>query len=124
MHCNLFLLYRYSYGSDYSSERLNSTIEDYFSFFFVREPFERLASAYEDKIVRSSYHGWREKIPKNYTQVSREERTHPDYPTFEEFLLYHLDEVYHMHTFELQKYLDFEKDCYFLSFFFFFGLKQ
>ena len=94
MHCNSFLLYRYSYGSDYSSERLNSTIEDYFSFFFVREPFERLASAYEDKIVRSRYHGWREKIPKNYTQVSREERTHPEYPTFEEFLLYHLDEVY------------------------------
>ena len=72
---------------------INSSMSEYFSFFFVREPFERLASAYEDKIVRTNYHGWRDKIPKDYEKVPKEERENPEYPTFEEFLLYHLDEV-------------------------------
>ena len=45
---NYKLLYK-----DYSDEEIKLRLQSYFKFLFVREPFERLLSAYEDKFVET-----------------------------------------------------------------------
>ena len=46
--------------------------EEYFTFVFVRHPFDRLASAYQDKVLDTNYAGWHKKIPKNYTREPKD----------------------------------------------------
>ena len=61
----------------------------YFSFVFVRDPFERLVSSYYTT-VKSNYKNWTSVIPKDLYKMPREKREYPDMPTFEEFVYYHL----------------------------------
>ena len=48
----------YKHLSQYSDEDIKLRLKTYFKLFFVREPFERLLSAYSDKFVKSR-HTWK-----------------------------------------------------------------
>ncbi|XP_049545740.1 carbohydrate sulfotransferase 11 [Anopheles darlingi] len=85
-----------------SVEKLRQAINGSISFIIVRHPFERLVSAYKDKIqyaLRNSHHhklGIRI-IQKYRKMVNGKPVTLLKYPTFSEFVDYLLDEIKHPH---------------------------
>lgn len=86
-----------------SVEALREAINGSVSFLIVRHPFERLVSAYKDKIqyaLPNSHHqklGIR--IIQKYRKVSKGQPwSTQKYPTFPEFVNYMLDEVRHPHA--------------------------
>ena len=85
---------RWGYPPGQASFKINADMRrGYFSFIFVREPLERLVSAYFSKAVRSNYKNWQSVIPKDLFKLPREQREYPDMPTFEEFVYYLLHVV-------------------------------
>ncbi|XP_020041938.1 carbohydrate sulfotransferase 13 [Castor canadensis] len=82
--------------ADFSPAEINRRLRDYLAFLFVREPFERLASAYRNKFARP----YSEAFQRRYgTRIVRRlrPRAHPDALArghdvrFAEFLAYLLD---------------------------------
>ena len=57
------------------------------SFTFVRHPFTRLVTAYQHKVLKNNYQGWRDKIPQD-TNIGPEETEPMEKrpPTFAEFV--------------------------------------
>ena len=76
---------------DYGIGDKLTILKNVFSFTFVRHPFVRLVSTYQDKVIDNNYRHWREIIPKNYTRVPITSRIrNHDWPTFEEFVAFFL----------------------------------
>ena len=82
--------------SEYSTAEINRRLRSYLKFVFVREPFERLVSAYRNKFTRS----YNEAFHKRYgTKIVRRHRADPrpealeagDDVSFEEFVYYLVD---------------------------------
>ncbi|XP_059918334.1 carbohydrate sulfotransferase 11-like [Gadus macrocephalus] len=82
--------------SEYSTTEINRRLRSYLKFVFVREPFERLVSAYRNKFTRS----YNEAFHKRYgTKIVRRHRPDPrpealeagDDVSFEEFVYYLVD---------------------------------
>uniref|UniRef100_A0A182WKU9 Carbohydrate sulfotransferase n=1 Tax=Anopheles minimus TaxID=112268 RepID=A0A182WKU9_9DIPT len=85
-----------------SVEKLQEAINESISFIIVRHPFERLVSAYKDKIQyalpNSHHHKLGNRIIQKYRKtVNGKPSTLLKYPTFSEFVNYLLDEVKHPH---------------------------
>ena len=55
-------------------EEKKSIIRESLSFFFVRHPFERLVSAYRNKVLEYNFQNWRGRTPKNFTREPKEDR--------------------------------------------------
>ncbi|XP_058457813.1 carbohydrate sulfotransferase 11 [Malaya genurostris] len=86
-----------------SVETLREAINDSISFVIVRHPFERLVSAYKDKIQyalpNSHHHKLGIRIIQKYRKVIKGQPWNTQkYPTFPEFVNYLLDEVRHPHA--------------------------
>ncbi|XP_061731529.1 carbohydrate sulfotransferase 11 [Nerophis ophidion] len=84
--------------SEYSASQINQRLRSYLKFVFVREPFERLVSAYRNKFTRS----YNTAFHKRYgTKIVRRHRAHPrpealangDDVSFAEFVYYLVDEA-------------------------------
>ncbi|XP_038872336.1 carbohydrate sulfotransferase 11-like [Salvelinus namaycush] len=82
--------------SEYSNSQINQRLRSYLKFVFVREPFERLVSAYRNKFTRS----YNTAFHKRYgTKIIRRHRPNPqaealergDDVSFEEFVYYLVD---------------------------------
>ena len=82
--------------SEYSAAEINRRLRSYLKFIFVREPFERLVSAYRNKFTRS----YNTAFHKRYgTKIIRRHRLDPkrgslergDDVSFEEFVYYLVD---------------------------------
>ncbi|XP_038870664.1 carbohydrate sulfotransferase 11-like [Salvelinus namaycush] len=82
--------------SEYSTSQINQRLRSYLKFVFVREPFERLVSAYRNKFTRS----YNTAFHKRYgTKIIRQHRPDPqaealergDDVSFEEFVYYLVD---------------------------------
>lgn len=82
--------------SEYSTSQINQRLRSYLKFVFVREPFERLVSAYRNKFTRS----YNTAFHKRYgTKIIRRHRPNPqaealergDDVSFEEFVYYLVD---------------------------------
>ncbi|KAJ8260047.1 hypothetical protein GJAV_G00176460 [Gymnothorax javanicus] len=82
--------------SEYSTAEINHRLRTYLKFIFVREPFERLVSAYRNKFTRS----YNTAFHKRYgTKIIRRHRPNPrpealdrgDDVSFEEFVYYLVD---------------------------------
>ena len=75
---------------DYNESEISKRLETHFKFLFVREPFKRLLSAYEDKFFgknRIYTNGYRKMIVKAYRPQDEEEvGTKTNNVTFTEFL--------------------------------------
>ncbi|XP_049299683.1 carbohydrate sulfotransferase 11 [Anopheles funestus] len=85
-----------------SVEKLQEAINESISFIIVRHPFERLVSAYKDKIQyalpNSHHHKLGNRIIQKYRKtVNGKPTTLLKYPTFSEFVNYLLDEIKHPH---------------------------
>ncbi|XP_074653567.1 carbohydrate sulfotransferase 10-like [Tubulanus polymorphus] len=82
-----------SYSQDEKTERLKT----YFKFLFVRHPFERLLSAYLDKIVRKYDKGYADLEPM-IIRSARNDVKPGDRATFKEFaefiLLHYVDDIH------------------------------
>lgn len=78
-----------------SVSQLSSLLKNYTSFLIVRHPFERLLSAYRDKIESTRYITYqtigRHIIWRYRQDVVQRKAYKPPYPTFEEFVRYILD---------------------------------
>ena len=77
--------------SEYSEEEMSFKLKSqtYFKFFFVREPFERLLSAYKHKFIRTP--DYTKNIRKNIVQALRPQEYDPqgeNYVKFSEFIQY------------------------------------
>ncbi|XP_055608775.1 carbohydrate sulfotransferase 11 [Uranotaenia lowii] len=90
-----------------SVEALREAINGSISFIIVRHPFERLVSAYKDKIQYALPNSHHQKLGVRIVQKYRKtpvknpeggRRGQSWYPTFAEFVNYLLDEVHHPHT--------------------------
>ncbi|XP_053145883.1 carbohydrate sulfotransferase 13 isoform X2 [Hemicordylus capensis] len=82
--------------SEYSTPEINYRLRNYLKFIFVREPFERLVSAYRNKFTRSyntAFHKrYGTKIIRRHRQnPSKEALEHGHDVHFEEFVYYLLD---------------------------------
>ncbi|XP_054604082.2 carbohydrate sulfotransferase 11 isoform X1 [Nothobranchius furzeri] len=82
--------------SEYSTSEINQRLRSYLKFIFVREPFERLVSAYRNKFTRS----YNTAFHKRYgTKIVQRHRPHPQPEalekgndvSFEEFVYYLVD---------------------------------
>uniref|UniRef100_A0A182QLH1 Carbohydrate sulfotransferase n=1 Tax=Anopheles farauti TaxID=69004 RepID=A0A182QLH1_9DIPT len=85
-----------------SVEKLQEAINQSISFIIVRHPFERLVSAYKDKIQyalpNSHHHKLGNRIIQKYRKtVNGKPTTLLKHPTFSEFVNYLLDEIKHPH---------------------------
>ncbi|XP_053662061.1 carbohydrate sulfotransferase 11 [Anopheles marshallii] len=85
-----------------SVEKLQEAINESISFIIVRHPFERLVSAYKDKIQyalpNSHHHKLGNRIIQKYRKtVNGKPSSLLKYPTFSEFVNYLLDEIKHPH---------------------------
>ncbi|XP_021695552.1 carbohydrate sulfotransferase 11 isoform X1 [Aedes aegypti] len=87
-----------------SVDALREAINGSISFVIVRHPFERLVSAYKDKIQyalpNSHHHKLGIRIIQKYRKLAKGQQpwNTQKYPTFSEFVNYLLDEVRHPHT--------------------------
>ena len=75
--------------SEHSEEEMSFKLKTYFKFFFVREPLERLLSAYKHKFIQTP--DYTEKIRKNIVQALRPQEYEPrgeNYVSFSEFIQY------------------------------------
>lgn len=86
-----------------SVDALREAINGSISFVIVRHPFERLVSAYKDKIQyalpNSHHHKLGIRIIQKYRKLAKGQPWNTQkYPTFSEFVNYLLDEVRHPHT--------------------------
>uniref|UniRef100_A0A182PMK1 Carbohydrate sulfotransferase n=1 Tax=Anopheles epiroticus TaxID=199890 RepID=A0A182PMK1_9DIPT len=112
--CNVFKaastswMYNFNLMAGYSPQFLRKTkdlkeaINESISFIIVRHPFERLVSAYKDKIQyalpNSHHHKLGNRIIQKYRKtVNGKPTTLLKYPTFSEFVNYLLDEIKHPH---------------------------
>lgn len=80
----------FKFLNSYPSEQRQHMLDSYQTFFFVREPFERLLSAYRDKFVgktTSFYEGVGKKIVREVRGDSMRNNT-SERPTFDEFTSY------------------------------------
>ncbi|MGH0145111.1 UNVERIFIED_CONTAM: hypothetical protein FKN15_024466, partial [Acipenser sinensis] len=82
--------------SEYSTSEINHRLRNYLKFAFVREPFERLVSAYRNKFTRNyntAFHKrYGTKIVKRHRpDPSDEALEHGDDVSFEEFVYYLVD---------------------------------
>lgn len=85
-----------------SVEKLKEAINESISFIIVRHPFERLVSAYKDKIQyalpNSHHHKLGNRIIQKYRKtVNGKPTSLLKHPTFSEFVNYLLDEIKHPH---------------------------
>ncbi|XP_052862243.1 carbohydrate sulfotransferase 11 [Anopheles cruzii] len=83
-------------------EKLQEAINESISFIIVRHPFERLVSAYKDKIQyalpNSHHHKLGNRIIQKYRKtINGKPVTLLKYPLFSEFVNYLLDEIKHPH---------------------------
>ncbi|GFR71461.1 carbohydrate sulfotransferase [Elysia marginata] len=89
----------FAYLSEFSEDQISQRLRDYFKFVFVREPFERLLSAYKNKFSTKTpsadYFKWKfgRKIIAQYRKSSPIPTNNTgDGVTFEEFVSYLIDE--------------------------------
>ena len=74
---------------EYSEEEMSFKLKTYFKFFFVREPLERLLSAYKHKFIRTP--NYTKEIRKQIVQALRPQDYEPqgeNYVSFSEFIQY------------------------------------
>ena len=57
-----------------------------FSFFFARHPFDRIVSAYNNKLIGQNHNDWQNVIPMDFEGTPNETRKYPGKPTVEEML--------------------------------------
>ena len=85
-HISLFNYSIFKFLNAYPPKRRQEMLETYQTFFFVREPFERLLSAYRDKFIGKTTQYYankgREIVTKRYNASDH------DRPTFDEFTSY------------------------------------
>ncbi|CAH1792707.1 unnamed protein product, partial [Owenia fusiformis] len=89
---------RFKSMKDYNSSQREIILKSYFKFMFVREPFERLVSAYIDKFYVPELNGfwesWGRRIIKRYREkASAVSKACGHDVTFEEFLSHSLSKV-------------------------------
>ena len=80
----------FKFLSNYSDKGIKLRLQSYFKFFFVREPFERLLSAYENKFVHRQW-PWRLLLKYERKVLDNFKRVDPnsdDEVTFKKFLYY------------------------------------
>ncbi|XP_068175074.1 carbohydrate sulfotransferase 14 [Antennarius striatus] len=85
--------------SSLKPEEINFRLKHYFKFMFVRDPMERLLSAYKNKFgeIASYQHKYGVEIVKRYRDVAKDAHIKGDDVTFAEFIQYLVDEdVDHM----------------------------
>ena len=82
--------WRFNYLGQYSDEAIRTRLRHYYKFLFVREPFERLLSGFEDKFV-SNIWNWAETSHHTREMLNRYRQEHPnatDDITFTKFIHY------------------------------------
>ena len=82
--------WRFNYLAHYSEEAIRTRLRSYYKFLFVREPFERLLSGFEDKFV-SNIWNWHETSLYTSAILNRYRQEHPnatDDVTFTKFIYY------------------------------------
>ena len=82
--------WRFNYLFHYSEEAIRTRLRHYYKFLFVREPFERLLSAFEDKFV-SNIWNWAETSRHASAMLNRYREEHPNTTediTFTKFIYY------------------------------------
>ncbi|KAM4652349.1 carbohydrate sulfotransferase 11-like [Discoglossus pictus] len=82
--------------SEFSTHEINYRLRNYLKFIFVREPFERLVSAYRNKFTRSYNTAFHKRygtkiIERHRRDPTNEALEHGNDVTFEEFLYYLVD---------------------------------
>jgi len=86
--------WRFNILSQYSEEEIRKRLRHYYKFLFVREPFERLLSAFEDKFV-SNIWNWAETPGHIREMLSRYRKEYPnatDEITLTKFIYYVLSQ--------------------------------
>ncbi|XP_052743869.1 carbohydrate sulfotransferase 11 isoform X2 [Bicyclus anynana] len=100
-------------------EMIRKAQGDSFTFLIVRHPLERLASAYNDKIVHAWPKSFHDQMGRRIIKKYRKAATKPvpteRYPVFEEFVSYVLDEAKVKRTLDMHwtPYSDFCTPCKF-----------
>ena len=82
--------WRFNYLGQYSDEAIRTRLRHYYKFLFVREPFERLLSGFEDKFV-SNIWNWAETSRHTSEMLNRYRQQHPNATndiTFTKFIYY------------------------------------
>lgn len=82
--------WRFNYLAHYTEEAIRTRLRSYYKFLFVREPFERLLSGFEDKFV-SNIWNWHETSRYTSAMLDRYRQEHPnatDDITFTKFIYY------------------------------------
>ncbi|XP_031551085.1 carbohydrate sulfotransferase 14-like [Actinia tenebrosa] len=84
---------KFAFLTDYSPFGIERRLRTYYKFLFVREPLERLVSAYKDKFLRYREYfvkRWGSQIIKKFRKKSKHQRSYidEDVPTITEFFKY------------------------------------
>ncbi|XP_067646304.1 carbohydrate sulfotransferase 11 isoform X2 [Eurosta solidaginis] len=84
-----------------SIEQLREAQNDSITFMIARDPFERLLSAYRDKMVFAIPHSYHDKLGRRIVRKYRRKNmdmNSPKYPTFSEFVRWLLDQTRHSNS--------------------------